>query len=419
MHERGGENTGLLTLDGATAGPLSIRARSLAFVDPASQAVLQLIERVAPSTAPVMIGGDSGTGKELIARHIHTLSGRTGPFLAINCGAITEHLAESELFGHEAGAFTGAQGRREGWFEAAHHGTLFLDEIGDLPLSLQVKLLRVLQEREVVRLGSRKAIPVDVRLVTATNVDLSEAVSAGHFRLDLFYRLNIVQVRLPPLRERIGDIGPLARHFLSLYSRRLNLPEPRLGDAALRALEAYDWPGNIRELENVIHFALLVASEQEIRPEHLKLAGQPVRHRAPAEPPTPSVAVTAPPPTEATQEPAPDLLRRAVRALLDAPPPALFTDVERLLVEESYRHSGRNQVRAGALLGVSRNVMRTLLKRHGLIGDGTGGDGPESPDAGDSDGGLDGASDSRSDADGATARERDHDLHGQDQAEEA
>ena len=380
-------DTGLLTLDSASAGPLSIRARSLAFVDPASQAVLQLIERVAPSGAPVMIGGDSGTGKELIARHIHTLSGRTGPFLAINCGAITEHLAESELFGHEAGAFTGAQGRREGWFEAAHRGTLFLDEIGDLPLSLQVKLLRVLQEREVVRLGSRKPIPVDVRLVTATNVDLGEAVSAGHFRLDLFYRLNIVQVRLPPLRERIGDIGPLARHFLSLYSKRLGLPEPRLGDAALRALQAYDWPGNIRELENVIHFALLVASEQEIRPEHLKLAGQPTRRHAPADPspsapphslhasPTsiapipqgasfPQASATAP-------EPPPALLRRAVQALLESPPKSLFNDVERLLVEESYRVSGRNQVRAGALLGVSRNVMRTLLKRHGLIGDGT------------------------------------------------
>ncbi|OWQ47847.1 Fis family transcriptional regulator [Roseateles noduli] len=397
-------DTGLLTLDSASAGPLSIRARSLAFVDPASQAVLQLIERVAPSGAPVMIGGDSGTGKELIARHIHTLSGRTGPFLAINCGAITEHLAESELFGHEAGAFTGAQGRREGWFEAAHRGTLFLDEIGDLPLSLQVKLLRVLQEREVVRLGSRKPIPVDVRLVTATNVDLGEAVSAGHFRLDLFYRLNIVQVRLPPLRERLGDIGPLARHFLSLYSKRLGLPEPRLGDAALRALQAYDWPGNIRELENVIHFALLVASEQEIRPEHLKLAGQPTRRHAPAEPASsappgvPGSAAspqtphashtplgstpqgTVPQQASAAPEPPPALLRRAVQALLESPPKSLFNDVERLLVEESYRASGRNQVRAGALLGVSRNVMRTLLKRHGLIGDGTSPDDAEEAD---------------------------------------
>jgi len=369
MKDQGASHTTLLTLDGASAGPLSIRARSLAFVDPASQAVLQMIERVAPSTAPVMIGGDTGTGKELIARHIHTLSRRKGPFLAINCGAITEHLAESELFGHEAGAFTGAQGRREGWFEAANNGTLFLDEIGDMPLSLQVKLLRVLQEREVVRLGSRKAIPVDVRLVTATNVDLSEAVSAGHFRLDLFYRLNIVQLRLPPLSERQADIEPLAKHFLTLYSKRLGLPEPRLGETALEALRAYDWPGNIRELENVIHFALLVASEQEIRPEHLKLAGQPVRRQAHAA--APDIPVAAPPPS--IESPL-QLLRRAVHGLLDAPPDGLLNDVERLLVEESYHHSGRNQVRAGALLGVSRNVMRTLLKRHGLIGDSVGAD---------------------------------------------
>ncbi|HEY1127874.1 MAG TPA: sigma-54 dependent transcriptional regulator [Roseateles sp.] len=371
MQDQGATHAALLTLDGASAGPLSIRARSLAFVDPASQAVLQLIERVAPSTAPVMIGGDSGTGKELIARHIHTLSRRTGPFLAINCGAITEHLAESELFGHEAGAFTGAQGRREGWFEAANHGTLFLDEIGDLPLSLQVKLLRVLQEREVVRLGSRKAVPVDVRLVTATNVDLGEAVSAGHFRLDLFYRLNIVQLRLPPLRERLADIEPLAKHFLTLYSKRLGLPEPRLGEAALDALLAYDWPGNIRELENVIHFALLVASGQEIRPEHLKLAGQPVRRQLPAAlPPAPFASAPPPPSHENPQQ----MLRRAVHGFLEAPPEGLLNSVERLLVEESYRHSGRNQVRAGAVLGVSRNVMRTLLKRHGLIGDGPGSD---------------------------------------------
>src|SRR6218665_3798502 len=247
--------------------------KCMSLVDPASQKVLRLIERVAPSTASVIIGGDSGTGKELVARHIHKLSKRTGPFLAGNGGAIPEQLAESELFGHEPGSFTGAQSRREGWFEAANHGTLFLDEIGDLPLALQVKLLRVLQEQEVVRLGSRKAIPVDVRLVAATNVDLNEAVSAGHFRLDLFYRLNIVQLHLPPLRERIGDILPLAHHFLTTYSKRLGLPEPSIGEEAVRALQAYGWPGNIRELENVIHFALLVASDHEIRPEHLKLSG--------------------------------------------------------------------------------------------------------------------------------------------------
>lgn len=346
----------VLSLDGAVSHPLSIRAKSLVFVDPASRGLLELIERVAPSTAPVMIEGDSGTGKELVARHVHKLSGRTGPFVAVNCGAISEALAESELFGHEVGAFTGATSRREGWFEAANHGTLFLDEIGDLALPLQVKLLRVIQEQEVVRLGSRKPIPVDVRLVTATNVDLGEAVSAGHFRLDLYYRLNIVQLRLPPLRERVGDIVPLAEHFLAVYSRKLKFPLPVLSSAAIRALEAYAWPGNIRELENVAHYALLVASSQEIRPEHLKLNGV-VSAAAPA--------AAAPKVDSSGLQSA----RMLLRQLFDDPGPSLFNDLEHLIVEEAYRECGLNQVRSAALLGISRNVLRTLLKRHGLLMD--------------------------------------------------
>ena len=346
----------VLTLDDGQAHPLSIRAKSLVFVDPASLALLALIERVAPSTAPIMIEGDSGTGKELVARHVHRLSGREGPFVAVNCGAISEQLAESELFGHEVGAFTGATVRREGWFEAAHRGTLFLDEIGDLPLPLQVKLLRVIQEQEVVRLGSRRPVAVDVRLVTATNVDLGEAVSAGHFRLDLFYRLNIVQLRLPPLRERIGDILPLARHFLGVYSRKLKLPLPELGAAAVRLLEQYGWPGNIRELENVIHYALLVASGRELRPEHLKLNG---------------AVLAASPPARAGRGERDRLqaYRDALRELFDAPGEALHHELERLLIEEAFRESGLNQVRSAALLGITRNVLRTLLKKHGLLGE--------------------------------------------------
>src|SRR4051812_31641783 len=173
-------------------------SREFIFADGASRQLLDYVEKLAPSEVPVLIGGETGTGKELVARHIHLLSGRKGPFLAVNFGAISDHLAESELFGHEAGSFTGAVGKREGWFEAANGGTLFLDEIGDLPLPLQVKLLRVLQEKEVVRIGSRKSIPVDVRLVAATNVDLDYAVNAGHFRRDLLYRINIAHVKLPP-----------------------------------------------------------------------------------------------------------------------------------------------------------------------------------------------------------------------------
>ncbi|HET6317346.1 MAG TPA: sigma-54 factor interaction domain-containing protein, partial [Chloroflexota bacterium] len=195
------------------AGVLSIRAKALVFEDPGSEALLAQVERVAPTEATVLIIGETGTGKELLARRVHVGSGRRGPFVAVNCGAFSESLIDAELFGHEAGAFTGAAHARAGWFESANGGTLFLDEIGDVPLPLQVKLLRVLQERQVVRLGSRKPIPLDVRLVAATNVDLRDAVQAGHFRADLYYRLSVVTLELRPLCERPGDILPLARHF--------------------------------------------------------------------------------------------------------------------------------------------------------------------------------------------------------------
>jgi DNA-binding NtrC family response regulator len=342
----------LLTLGQEGTHALSVRAKALVFSDPQSKHLLEDLKRVAPSDAPILILGETGTGKELVARHAHLLSGRAGPFLAVNCGAITESLAESELFGHEAGAFTGATSRREGWFEAAHKGTLFLDEIGDLPLAMQVKLLRVLQEREVVRIGARKPTPVDVRLVTATNIDLNDAVSAGRFRLDLLYRINIVQMALPPLRDRPGDILPLARHFLGVYSKRLALPEPVIGKEAGEALLRHSWIGNIRELENVIHFALLVASDYEIRPEHLKLAGG-----------APHAAAGASTPVSPQEN-----VRRAVNLLLDDGAPNLFEGLEQAVVETAFRHSGFNQVRAAAALGISRNVLRTLLKKHKMLG---------------------------------------------------
>jgi DNA-binding NtrC family response regulator len=365
------ENT-VLSLDEGNAHPLSIRAKSLVFHDPLSRQLLELIKRVAPSTAPILLGGESGTGKELVARHVHALSHRSGPFVAVNCGAITEHLAESELFGHEAGAFTGASARRAGWFEAANGGTLFLDEIGDLPLNLQVKLLRVLQEQEVVRLGSRKPIPVDVRLVAATNIDLEDAVSAGHFRLDLYYRLNIVEMSLPPLRDRVGDILPLARHFLCVYGKKLQLPQPVLSTEAIRALEAYAWPGNIRELENVMHYALLLAGEDQILPRHLKLnrALSVQSQHSPAAPASPSI------PTRSSTSPHSEpinvdgrlqALRNAFKILFENPGTQLFNEIEQALVVDAFRESGNNQVRSAALLGISRNVLRTLLKKHGLL----------------------------------------------------
>ena len=328
----------------SVSGPL--RAKHIVFVDPASQAILQLLDRVAPSDAAVQIAGETGTGKELVARYIHRKSGRAGPFLAVNCGAIAEQLAESELFGHETGAFTGAASRREGWFEAAHGGTLFLDEIGDLPAAMHVKLLRVLQEGEVTRIGSRKATPVDVRIISASNVDLKAAVAAGRFRQDLFYRLSIVAVRLPPLRERPRDVEALAHHFIHIYSQRMKRSPPQLRGSALLALQRYAWPGNIRELENVVHVSLLLAPGDEITPEHLQIPGS----GAPDHP-----------------NPALSRIGEAFKECFESPGSSLLRDVERRLIEDAYRHCESNQVRTAELLGISRNVVRTLLKRYGLL----------------------------------------------------
>jgi DNA-binding NtrC family response regulator len=369
----------VLSLEGGNAQPLSVRAKALVFSDPVSAELLEYIERIAPSEAPVLIGGETGTGKELVARHIHLLSGRKGPFLAVNCGAISDHLAESELFGHEAGSFTGATGRREGWFEAANGGTLFLDEIGDLPLPLQVKLLRVLQEKEVVRIGSRKSISVDVRLVAATNVDLDYAVSAGHFRRDLLYRINIAHVKLPPLRDRPGDVLPLAEHFLKTYSARMGYKSrPQFSAEAVDLLLHYSWPGNIRELENVVHFALLVAGSDTIDASHLKVTGGwetgTPRSASGSQEISPKTQVSSVPqrivPSGTPQDDPLAIIAYQLRRLFteqgDGPH---FERLESLIVHQAFAYVRSNQVHGAALLGISRNVMRTLLKRHGLLSD--------------------------------------------------
>jgi transcriptional regulator with PAS, ATPase and Fis domain len=329
-----------------------LRAKHIVFVDRASHALLNLLDRVAPSDAPVQIAGETGTGKELVARYIHQKSARSGPFCAVNCGAISEHLAESELFGHEAGSFTGAHGRREGWFEAAHGGTLFLDEIGDLPLPLQGKLLRVLQEGEVTRIGSRKVTPVDTRIISASNVDLGAAVDAGRFRRDLLYRLNIVSVQLPPLRDRPGDIEPLIDHFIQTHSRRLKRHVPTIRQDALELLKRYAWPGNIRELENVVHYSLLIAPEHEIRTEHLRI------------PAKRELLSTSYPSARAGDRSDLDRVGDALRQCFADPGNNLFNDIERRLVQDAYLYCDSHQVRTAELLGVSRNVVRTLLKRH-------------------------------------------------------
>jgi DNA-binding NtrC family response regulator len=344
----------LLTLPPSPALATSIRATAQVFEDPKSQALLAHIEQVAPSDASVLIIGETGTGKELVARHVHNLSSRRHqPFVAVNCGAFSESLVEAELFGHEKGAFTGALAAKAGWFEEANGGTLFLDEIGDLPLAIQVKLLRVLQEREVVRLGSRKSTPINVRVLAATNVQLERAINAGHFREDLFYRLNVVNLELSTLRERPGDIMPLTRHFIEVYSQRLGCGPIQISSDAEHKLRTYSWPGNIRELENVIHHTLLICRNGVIQANDLRLSNLRLERQ---EESTPIVDDS----TDA-------LLARAFQKLFEEQAGALHEKVEDALLRAAYRFSHYNQVHTAQLLGLSRNVIRARLIKIGEL----------------------------------------------------
>jgi len=365
------------------ADSTSVRAKALVFEDPQSRALLARLTQVAPSEATVLICGETGTGKEIVARHVHELSARRRkPFVGVNCGALPESLVESELFGHERGAFTGALQTKVGWFEAAHGGTLFLDEIGDLPLQTQVKLLRVLQEGEVVRLGSRTPQRIDVRLIAATNVRLEDAVRAGRFREDLYYRLNVAPLTLLPLRERPLDILPIAEHFLVRYAERLGLEcVPQLGPDASHALLNHTWPGNIRELENAVHHALLVGSGDAVRPEDLRLSmhlgGLAPAHK-PALPLTAAETSTVRASPMAHVGPAhaddgsPDaFLERGFTALFEQAGPQLFDRVIEQLVLSAYRYCERNQVHTARLLGISRNVLRARLQQAGELSAGT------------------------------------------------
>jgi transcriptional regulator with PAS, ATPase and Fis domain len=227
--------------------------------------IMRIIGKVAPFKSTVLITGESGTGKELFAREIHLQSPRAeGPMVVVNCGAIPANLLESELFGHVRGAFTGATNTKEGLFEKAHKGTLFLDEIGELPLDLQVKILRAIQEEEIMRVGDRRPIHLDIRIVAATNRILEEEVQAGRFRQDLYYRLNVVHIAAPSLADRIDDLDILANHFIVKFSNQLNRPVAGIAKEAIGMLRNYDWPGNIRELENVIEQTLILMDDNEL-----------------------------------------------------------------------------------------------------------------------------------------------------------
>jgi two-component system response regulator HydG len=312
-------------------------ARNIVGRSPAMAALLETVAQVAPSEATVLITGESGSGKEMIAEAIHHNSPRReGPYITLNCAAVTETLLESELFGHEKGAFTGAGRRKEGRFVQAHGGTLLLDEVGEMPLSMQVKLLRVLQERELTRVGGEAVVAVDVRLVAATNQDLEEMVAAGRFRQDLYYRLNVVGLQIPPLRERREDIPLLAQHFLEVLSRQNRKAVTGFTPAAMDRLIRMDWPGNVRELRNAVERAVVLARASVIDLEDPGF---------PAPDPTPS---PTPPP-----EP------HAVGATLDA--------VEQQAILKTLADAGGNKSETARRLGITRRTLHKKLKKYGVM----------------------------------------------------
>ena len=267
-----GRAFGMARLRGRSTDPIESAGHELLGESRAIRDLRKLLGKLAPTESPVLIRGESGTGKELVARTLHRQSQRHArPFVAINCGAIPEHLIQSELFGHEKGAFTGAHQRKIGRIEAAHGGTLFLDEIGDLPLELQANLLRFLQEKHIERVGGSQPIPVDVRVLAATHVDLEAAIINGRFREDLYYRLNVLQVFTAPLRERHGDMAMLANHFARFYSQEIGRRPRTFSEQALVAMGNHDWPGNVRELANRVRRGLVLAEGRQIEPGDLGL----------------------------------------------------------------------------------------------------------------------------------------------------
>lgn len=309
---------------------------------PEMQKILSVVEKVAKTRSTVLILGESGTGKELIARAFHSLSGRTGRLVPVNCGAIPEDILESELFGHEKGSFTGAIASRVGRFQLADGGTIFLDEVGEMSPKLQVKLLRVLQERKVDPVGGTKSIDIDVRVVAATNKDLAAEVKAGRFREDLYYRLQVVPVTLPPLREREGDVEILANYFLRRQAEELGRLELSLSPATLNALSNYQWPGNVRELENMIERLAILSDSDQIEPEHL---------------PDYLSEVSA---TTQIQLADFTLPQRGVdfNTLID--------NYENKLISTALNQTGGNKKAAAKLLGLNRTTLVEKIKKKGL-----------------------------------------------------
>jgi len=319
---------------------MSRRAPQLVAEGPAMKEVLRVVHKVAPAPTTVLIEGESGTGKELIARALHDLSPRAErPFVAVNCGAIPAPLIESELFGHTKGAFTDARTAKRGLFEEADGGTLLLDEIGELPPPVQPALLRVLQQGEVRRVGDARSTRVDVRVLASTNRDLASQVQAGRFREDLYYRLNVVQVRLPPLRERQEEIGQLAERLIARHAERIGVASRRLSPRALELLQRYRWPGNVRELENALERALVLSEDDEIGPDALPDAVQ---------------RTLAPEPVPGSLDPDDLSVKRAQRVL------------EADLIRRALERTQGNRTRAAELLELSPRALLYKIREYGL-----------------------------------------------------
>ncbi len=338
------------TLIAAVLAAVADDERPMVARDPAMQAVLTLADQVAPSEASILITGESGVGKEVVARYLHAKSKRAGrPFISVNCAAIPENLLESELFGHEKGAFTGAMARRIGKFEEANGGTLLLDEISEMDARLQAKLLRAIQEREIDRVGGSKPVRVDIRILATSNRDLAQAVRDGTFREDLLYRLNVVNIRLPPLRDRPGDIGPMAEFFAKKYAAANGSPDRPISAQARQRLISHRWPGNVRELENAMHRAVLLSTGPEIEEFAIRL---------------PDGAPMSPGPGAETAR----VASMAAEAVSRSYVGQTVAAVEQQLIIDTLSHCLGNRTHAANILGISIRTLRNKLKEYGDAG---------------------------------------------------
>lgn len=333
-------------LIGAVLAAVAEDSRDLIWRDESMGKVMKLAQQIAGSDASVLITGESGTGKEVLARYVHTRSPRARkPFICVNCAAIPESLLESELFGHEKGAFTGAIARRIGKFEEANGGTLLLDEISEMDVRLQAKLLRAIQERVIDRVGGSKPVPVDIRIVATSNRNLVEAARNGQFREDLLFRLNVVNLKIPPLRERPQDVIALAEHFVAKYSAANGMPVRALSSEAREALAANRWPGNVRELENTLHRAVLLTSDDAIGPDALM---------------TPDGGTFDPPANASVAAQAAQTAEQVTRSLVGR----TVADVERELILETLKHCLGNRTHAANILGISIRTLRNKLNEY-------------------------------------------------------